>query len=217
VTGSRGLAVLRAVGPLAAAYAGIVLEEPLGAVARQRPGVLPVAMAALLGGLLLPVVRHFLIVTLTYGVALLSLKDAFRPVPLPAPLDYHFGSTMDWFRPVAFGALAALATGAAVAETRNPGSVGARRCYFAAAGIYLTGHGTFGFLRGPSWEELIMIVSGLVAFAGILFAHRVIAVESGVDPYEEDLQRQREHAHRCAERVASREWRDRTEELQKAR
>src|SRR2546425_407462 len=69
--------LLRIVLPAGAAYYVLQSDTALTAVAHSRPGVVPVAIAALLGGLLVPYVRQWLIVGLCFGIALLAVQDSF--------------------------------------------------------------------------------------------------------------------------------------------
>src|SRR5258708_34468892 len=69
--------LLRIALPLSAAYLVLHSEDALGALAQSRPGVVPVGIAALLGGLLVPYVRQWLIVALCFGIGILAVRDSF--------------------------------------------------------------------------------------------------------------------------------------------
>jgi len=201
--------LLRLFGPLAAAYLLIQLEPYLTVWSQRRPGLLVVAMVALLGGMLLPHVRQLLIVTLCFGISLLALQDTFRPVLPPPTLDYAIVERM---YPFAWALLALLAAIAGLMEALKPGSVWARRFYFGAASLYLSGRGLNGLLRYLNWESTVLLVTGIVAGVGVFFAHRIVAAE--VEALgEEMVETQGEHSARRAATVAAREWRDKPEEM----
>src|SRR5262245_16326976 len=94
--------LLKVLLPLAAAFLVIRLESSLTGLVRARPGVLPVAMFTLVGGLLVRRVRQGLIVALCFGIALLAMEDVFRPMWLPPALDYQFGDLLQIVYPVAW-------------------------------------------------------------------------------------------------------------------
>lgn len=204
---------LRVFGPLAVAYSAIKLEAQLTALVQSRPGVLPVAMVAMLAGLLVPQVRRALIITLCFTISLLALQDAVTRVHLPAEFDYV---GVERLVPYGWAALSILAATAGLAEALHSESVWARRCYFGAASLYFTGHGLLGYAHQPNWGSLVLLGTGIIAAFGVVFAHRIVAAEQETGLDDEDLKAQAERDARRAEALAAREWRD-SEELSTSR
>jgi hypothetical protein len=202
--------LLRIVLPLAAAYVVIDSDTALIALAKARPGIVPVSIFALLGGLLVPYVRHWMIVSLCFGIALLAVKDSFWT---NGPVHGFDSIWVARGYKVAWGLLALFAAAAAVGEAVKPDSILARRCYFAVAALYFGGHGVTGFLKKPSWESLILVVTGIVAVAGAIFADRIVSSEEENQPEDEDVLAHRERVARRTAALASREWRDPTENV----
>ena len=200
----RFLALRLSVG-VAASVICLLLGPKIAELARARPGFVPVGMAALLAGLLHPRIRHWFIISLCFSVSLLALKDTFRSAPLPVPLDRPFFHAM---YPGAWFLVALLAAAAGVLEALHPGSVAARRCYFATASIYFVGHGFTMFLWEASWEALVVLITGLVAGIGVGFAQRLdVGEEFSTLMDEEEAAR----AERRAQAVAAHEWRERSD------
>jgi len=194
------MALRLAVGVSAAAF-WLLLGPRISRLAHARPGFVPIAIALLMLGLLLPRVRHWVIVTLCFSVALLAGRDTFRPAPLPPALNNRL---FDLIYPEVWLSVALLAAAAGILEAIRPGSLAARRCYFGTAALYCFGHGLTKFLWEPAWEPLIIMITGLVAGLGVGFAHRLDAEprEPAQDEQtgEERLSRQR------SERIAAHEW-----------
>jgi hypothetical protein len=205
----RAAAVLRAAGPFLAAYAAIRLEPALTALAASRPGVLPVAMCAMVFGLLIHRVRNFLIITLCFGIAQLAYRDMLHG-RVPAQIDYVI---VERLYPAGWGLLALLALGAGIAESIRPGSVYARRCYFAAAAVYLLGHGAMQWMVGHIADGLVLTITGIFAGVGVVVAPRIIRAEADFAPEDEDIRALREADDRRAKALAGREWQDRREEV----
>lgn len=197
--------LLRLSAPLLAAYLMIRLEPVFSTLAAERPGVLPVAMVALIGGILTPRVRRWLIVTLCYCIALLAIRDV-SATTLPPVLNYP---QIERLVPAGWATLAALASLAAIMEARVPGSVGGRRCYFGAASLYFIGHGLFGFLKSANWSSLVLLVTGVIAMAGVFYAPRIVLAENEMEE-DEDMRALAEREAMRAARLASREWKDTT-------
>ncbi len=196
---------LRLAVPLSIAFVVILLEEPLAAFAQAYPGVLPVAMVSLLACLLMPAARRWLIVTLCFGIGLLAWRDVWRIVPLPPALDYVIVEQM---YPFGWALLALLALTAGVAEALRPGSVWARRCYFAAAAVYFAGHGFVSFFKSPNWQSAIMLATGIIAVFGIFTAQAVVAAEEEMLPEDDDIRALVTDKERRVARLADREWRE---------
>jgi hypothetical protein len=197
-------AALRLAVPFAIALIVIQMEPILGVLAQERPGIIPVAMVALVAGFLLPYARRWMIVTLCFGVSLLALKDTFRIVPLPAAIDYD---VVEKIYPFGWGALSLLAALAGVGEALRPGAVWARRCYFGAAALYFLGHGIVSFLKAANWQSMVLTVVGIVALCGVFMADKVVETEAIEEP-EEDLLEPTPHKDERSARLAAREWRD---------
>jgi hypothetical protein len=196
---------LRLLVPMAVALIVLRSEQQLTILAQERPGVIPVAMVALVAGLLSPYVRRWLIVTLCFGISLLALRDTFRIVPLPPAVDYVW---VERIYPFGWGLLSLLAALAGAVEALQPGSVLARRCYFAAASLYFSGHGLISFLKVHNWQSLILFLTGLVALVGVFTAHRIVAAEEATASEDADIQALAERNAERERRLASREWRE---------
>lgn len=196
-----------AVPPLLAGF--VVSKEPLlTRLSQSHEAVLPLATMLLLAALLHPQLRHYLVVTLCYGVGCLALHDAQRveQVPLPAALNYDW---VDGLRPIGLWLVAGLTAVSGLAETMKPGTIGARRCYFGAAGLYFSGLGIVNWLTFHSWQGVVLCFTGVTAFGGCIMADRVAAAEAMDEPEmpdDEILQQTRDTAHRAA--LQAKEWRD---------
>jgi len=189
---------LRLVVPLTAAMMVVTFEREFAQLVRSRPGVIPVLLVAMLGGMLLPQVRHWLIVGLCFGISALAVRDALRATDVPMAVQWPFIAAVYMS---AWVLIALLAAGAGAVEALKPGSVWAKRCYFAAAAMYCAGRGILWF---PSWESIVFLTTGGVSAIGIFLAPRTIWVE----PKDED-QDARAHRERTAVRyaaLAAREW-----------
>jgi hypothetical protein len=200
-----GPPLLRLVIPLLSAYLLIEVEPILGALAQDRPGIVPVATVAFIFGLISAPVRRWLIVTLCFGVTILAVRDTFREVILPPSLNYVF---IDKTYPFAWGAIAILGGFAAVGEALRPGTIWARRCYFGAAALYFLGHGSLGFLKTPNWHSTIMMAVGLVSLSGVFMADRVLEEDDEEEPMDEDMRELAKQNAQRASRLAAKEWRE---------
>lgn len=194
--------------PLGIAYALLKAESTLGQLAKDRPGIVPVAMVALVAGFVLPFARRWLVVTLCFGVGLLALRDTFGEHLLPAQLDFE---GVNRIYPFGWGALAVLAFFAGIGEAVHPGSVWARRCYFGAAALYFLGHGVISFIKIPNWQSAVLAVVGVVALFGVKLADRVVEAEEEYEPLEEDIKAIVERQNERSSRLSSREWVDPSE------
>lgn len=202
--------VIYALAPPLLAAAAVLLEAPLTRAFNQREAMLPVLLLVLLSAILHPRLRALMIVTLCYGVAWLALRDAFfaRSIPMPPDMDYLI---LDTARPVALGIIAGLALAAAIGETRQPGTVWARRCYFAAAGLYFLGIGLINIGWHSSWRGYLLLATGLIAVFGWLYAPRIVASEQEEIAEEtpaDDLQFQKERDDAHQRMLLTKEWRD---------
>ncbi len=199
--------------PALAACLIVALEAPLTQWAKQRESVLPISVFILLGALLQPRFRHLLVSTLCYGVSFLALRDMLSSrVFLPASLDYE---NIVRLRSLALLTVAMLAGVAGVAETLNPGTVWARRCYFIASALYFSGIGIINILIYPTWVAYVLAGTGIIAVFGAVFAARIVASDEEVPPVTrgDDEQEQREREERHRRTLRSKEWQD-SERLQ---
>jgi hypothetical protein len=146
--------------------------------------VLPLAVIVLLLSLLSHRLRSALILTLCYGVAFMAVRDIKRveSQPLPWFLNYDF---LDHSRPAILLLIAGLSATAAFMETFHPGTVWARRCYFAAAALYFLGLGITHFREFHSWKAVLLCVTGVTAVFGCIFAERIVSAEQ--EDEEDDL------------------------------
>lgn len=191
------------------AFMAVCVEPLLSSWSHGRLETLPLATLLAVSILVHPRLRHLLMITLCYGVSFLALRDIVRlqRVWLPPQLNYE---GYEVARNVALLAVAGLAAMAGVVETRQPGTVWARRCYFGAASLYFLGMGVVNFFWRFSWQALLLCGTGLTAGLGCAFADRIVATEAEEIedslPSDEVLQQAREAAHRA--RLQTREWRD---------
>jgi len=203
----RYIPILSGVGPALAAFLIVLLEPAITAWMKGRESVLPLAVLLLLTALLHPRLRQLLMVTLCFGVTFLAFRDSLHAQPLPPLLAYE---PIEEIGPAALILVAGLAALAAIAETVQPGTVWARRCYFGAAALYFSGIGFINFAWHSSWQSVMLCATGIIALFGCLFAHRIIAEEAEsfeeTAPSDEDIQREREAAHLRA--LRAKEWRD---------
>ena len=194
--------------PLVTAWAALQLEPYLSALAHDRPAVLPAAMFTLIVCVLIARTRQALLITISFGVGMLAVREAFGPIRLPAEIDYR---EIELLYPFVWGAIAVFAMGAGVAEARHAGSIWARRCYFAAAALFLLGKGTLTLAQRPSIQAAVLVLSGLFSVYGVVYAHRIVARERMEEPVEEDLQAMREAPAARSAALAAKEWREPSE------
>ena len=198
----RRLMALRLLVGVTAAAAFTFAGPVLTTISRQRPGIVPVGMAIILAGLMNQRVRHWVIVTLCFTVALLALRDSFRLAALPSVLD---NPVLHFLYPYAWISVAIMAAAAGWLESREPGNATGRRFYFATVSLYLTGHGLMQLLWFPSWDAVVLLGTGLVAGIAVIFADRMYPEESND---EQDNSAELETARLRKERVERHEWRD---------
>jgi hypothetical protein len=210
---------LKVIAPLAVALLLTRMEPLLAALAKDRPGIIPVGLLALAACLLLPYARRFIVIVLCFGVALLAVNDSFRTVilpTLPAAIDYESVNAVyqvvDKLYPFGWATLAALAAAAGFGQALYPDAVWPRRCYFGAAALYFLAHGLLSFMKGPNWQSAAMIVVGCVALSGAILADRLAPLDIEPESEEEDVVALVESRESRASRIAAREWRDPAEE-----
>ena len=193
---------LRLIFGLTAASIFTLAGPVLTAISKQRPGVVPVGMAIILAGLMNQRIRHWVIVSLCFTVALLAFRDSLRFAALPPFLDQRFVHIV---YPFAWITVAIMAGAAGWLEAREPGNLAGRRFYFATVSLYLTGHGLMQLLWFPSWDAIVLLLTGMVAGIAVLFADRMYPEEAD-PPESEELSSDSADSRR--ERVAKHEWRD---------
>jgi hypothetical protein len=198
-----------AVVPALIAGLAVLYEPALTTWASQREALLPLSMILLFASLIQPRLRHFLVITLCYGVSFMALRDITRvsQITLPESLNYDF---IYQGRPAVLLMVAGLAATAAIVETFWPNTVWARRCYFGAASLYFIGLGILHRGQYGSWQAVLLCATGVIAFFGCLFAHRIVASEIEEEEEEEvsdeAIQQLSEAAHLRA--LREKEWRD---------
>ena len=195
--------------PAVIAAAAVSMETAVSNWVKGRESALLLAVFVLLAAMMHHRIRQMLITTLCYGVACLALRD-MRQAPhaiLPPAFDY---TNLEVGRMVALFLVALLAATAGLAETLRPGTTLARRLYFGASSLYFSGLGVINYAWHDSWQSVLLCATGVVAFFGCLFAHRIVAeeVEEEAAPTQNDemQQREREAAHLRA--LRAKEWRD---------
>ncbi len=195
--------------PPVIALSAVLLEPIVTPWVRGRESVLPMVICLLLSSLLHPRIRTMLVSILCYGVAFLAIRDVvhFRHQHLPPMLDYDF---IEQIRPLGLIIAALLAMTAAVAETVRPGTVWARRCYFGAASLYFTGYGLVTYGWHGSWQSIVLMVTGIAAMVGCVFANRIVAfeLEAEDDADMDDTVSQRELEESHARSLRMKEWHD---------
>jgi hypothetical protein len=192
--------------PVFAAGISVLNEPRLSGWVGQHQAVLPLAVIVLLLSLLSHRLRNLLILTLCYGVAFMAVRDISRvgSQPLPQAINFDF---IDHFRPAILLLIAGLAATAAFMETFNPGTVWARRCYFAAAALYFLGLGIVHVRLYGSWKAVLLCVTGVTAVFGCIFADQIVSAEKEEEEEEisdEVVQGLVEEAHHRS--LLAKEW-----------
>lgn len=191
------------------ALLAVSIERPLTEWSQSHIEVLPLATLLLVSILVHPRLRHLLMITLCYGVSFLALRDIVRLSQSGVPQQLNYES-YEVIRTLLLLAVAGLSVTAGVVETRQPGTVWARRCYFGAASLYFLGLGVINLLWRFSWQALLLCGTGLTAGLGCVFADRIVSTEA--EEIEESLatdealQQEREAAHRA--KLQAKEWHD---------
>lgn len=200
------LLLLKRILPLLVAAWAVWNEEAITAWADSRESTLLVGVFVLLSALLHPRLQRGLIVTLSYGVAFLSLQEAFHIFQRPAPLSNP---------PIALlrGALLlcafAFAVMGAIYESIQKRSPIGRRFYTGAGAIYFLDYGVIALVWGRSWQSLVMLLSGATCAIGAIFAEKLApaATAERDAPLVTIVEAPIERA------VRRTEWRDVTEEI----
>lgn len=198
-----------AVIPVFVAGFSVLNETRLSGWVGQHEAVLPLAVIVLLLSLLSRQLRSLLILTLCYGVAFMAVRDIGRvgSQPLPQAINYDF---LDHTRPTILLLIACLSATAAFMETFQPGTVRARRCYFGAASLYFLGLGIIHVGKYGSWKAVLLVVTGVTAIFGCIFADRIVSAEQEEEEEEEvsdtEVQSELEAVHR--RNLRAKEWHD---------
>ncbi|MBM3495492.1 MAG: hypothetical protein FJX72_14395 [Armatimonadetes bacterium] len=200
------IAVAFAIPPAAALAA--LHADPVVAHAARRPGILALGMFTMAAAMLSARLRRWLLVALAYGAAILAFEGTFlRP---PGGAEATFGARgLGWLSalyPSAWVLLLVLAGFAGTLEALRPGTILAKRCLFAAAAVYLFGHGAAGMLDRPNSISAFTLLVGVGSLLGAMFVHRFSAtpppaIENGI-PSAQALAAERRR------RLAEIEWRD---------
>jgi hypothetical protein len=197
----------RVLAPPAIAICAVAVEPYLGSVIRVRESLLPIGVFVLLVGVVHPRVRRMLVRGLCYLVAFLALRDMVRG-PARASVALSLTPTLRLLRDIGLAGVATLAVGAATLETLRPGTLAARRFYFAAAGAYILGMAILHWRWSP--EKLLLAATGLTGLAAALVAERLLPVSGSqnetAQSSDDDLQRARDMEHRLA--LKAKEWDD---------
>ena len=175
---SRNVGILFKILPPLAAFACVHYSAWLTNWSGRHETTLLILLFALVGSLLHPQLRHSVITTLCFGVGFLAARDIIYTLGMPAELR---AGTYHYLRMIALGMISALSMLAAVAETLRPGTVWARRCYFAGASLYFLGAGFNTYIAYRSWQAIIMLVTGVAALAGVIFARNIVEMEREED------------------------------------
>ncbi len=203
--------------PAILACCAVALENSLRSWAKGRAAALPLIMLLIGTSLLNPRIRNQIFAVLSYGVAFLAIRDTLvvRDWRVPIPIDHDVAEAIILCTLLLVAVLSGVA---AVAEALTPGTVWARRCYFAAASLYCSGLGVSYYGEHGTWQAIVLCVTGITAFFGCLFAPRLIASEE-VEPAEDEIsdeteQRRRDDGH--VQAIRSKEWQDPATPLQDA-
>lgn len=178
-------------------------SQPLGAAAFRRPGLLAIGLITVAMALAFKSARRVLLVALAYGTALIALLGILRSRIEGPPAD--IGALAPLYL-VGWVILFLLATTAGTLEILHPGTVFAKRCLFAAAAVFLVGHGIVGLATLPNAFSAAAIVAGFLSAFAAVMAHRLLAVVP--QPPEPDTPTAAALAALRRERLRRREWRD---------
>lgn len=193
--------------PPAIAVVGVTRSDAITVWASHHETTLLILLFALVGSLLHPELRQSVILTLCYSVAFLAGRDMFFIYGLPTGLQHGIFPAL---RMVALLLVSILTLSSAVGESFRPGSVWARRCYFAGAALYFMGTGFISYIAAHSWQGLMMMTTGGASMLGAVFAERIIEKEQNEDVVatEDETDVMQELQARHQQRLRQREWKD---------
>ena len=196
------LILIRVLAPLTAACASVRWQDDVNRFVASHPAVAPIALVALIGALLVEPSRRFLLVTLCFGIGVLSLKDAFGGSSLPAQLDHPFAQGA---LQIAWVVIAATALVSGFGLARRPYAALPRTGYFVATSAYLVCNGVMGILRAGDWGSAIVLGTGIAALIGVATARREVDVP---EEEQDDLGVYEASQESRTQAVAAREWHD---------
>lgn len=188
--------------PPAVALAAIH-THPIGGAAVERPGLLALGVLTIALSMLFRRMRSYLVIALAYSAALLALRAGLtrHTTDLPESVAWLMA-----FYPIAWVLLFGLAAFAGTLEAIRPGTQLAKRILFAAAAIFLGGHGAVGLLTEPNALSLAAVLGGALSLATALISHRltlpIVARPHADVPTAADLAAERRR------RLQHREWHD---------
>lgn len=200
------LLLLKRILPMLFAAWAVSHESDITLWIERRESALLVGVFLLLSALLHPRLQRGLIVTLSYGVAFLALREAFRVFQYPAPLA---ASPVAYTRSLLLLTSAVFAITGAIHESLQKRSIVGRRFYTGAGAIYFLDHGITALLWAHSWQSLVFVFSGITCAIGAIFAEKfalmgTIETEARTAVAAETL---------IEKTVCRTEWHDTTEEL----
>jgi hypothetical protein len=142
-------------------------ENAIAQWVKERDSFLLVAVFAILAALLHPRLQRLLIVTLSYGVAFLALRDIYHLLDLPEPLSR---TPIAAPRAILLGLIALLAIVGAIFEALKAGTLTARRIYTGAAALFFIEQGALYLYWQASWQAIVLLTTGVLCGLGCLFA-----------------------------------------------
>ena len=193
--------------PPIVAYVGVTRTLELTSWSSRHETTLLLLLFALVGSLLHVQSRHAVITTLCYGVGFLAARDINFTLGLPPALRSTF---LVHLRMVTLGTISLLSMFAAIAESISPGTVWARRCYFAGASLYFFGTGINTYYAAHSWQAIMIIITAICALLGLIFADKIVAIEQEDDDTSDrdDGKRQEELNQAHQQALLRKEWKD---------
>ena len=162
------------IAPPAVAFVGVLHGNGLTVWANSHETTLLLILFALVGSLVHPQLRLLVITSLCYGVAFLA---GARDIFLPLDLNRLRSGFWQHARMAALFIVSMLTLSSAIAESFSPGTVWARRCYFGGASLYFLGTGAVNYHFFHSWQSIMMIITGVSAGAGCIFAGKIVEME----------------------------------------
>jgi len=178
-------------------------SPPIGEVAAHRPGLLAMAILAVALALYFPGLRRLLLVVFATAASFIALVGTYRsfmngpPAPLRAVTPLY---------QAAWALLLALAAAAATVEIVRPGTVLAKRLLFAAAAVFLVGHGIVGIITMPNVLSATALLTGIACFIAVFLADRLTVPPPSPTP--PDVPSAEALAAERRKRLRAREWYD---------
>lgn len=190
------------------AFLGVTRSDEITFWANHHETTLLIILFALVGSLVHAQLRHVVITSLCYGVAFLAARDVSFTLGLPADMRHGIFPVA---RMVALCTISILTLAAALGESFKPGTVWARRCYFGGASLYFFGTGIVSYDISHSWQAIMMIITGVAALGGAVFANKIVEMEKeetedAPDADDEDLIEIKRQEH--LRKLRDMEWKD---------